>query len=212
MTFYYQGKQFGAYDSTIDVSEGGKDSESFHLYASRSGYYLSKFLSTKNDEMLDPLVPKTSVHYNPMLRKTEVWLNYAEAANEAWGPKGKGEGCTYSAYDVMQIIREQSGGITDVAYLDEMAASKDDFRALIQNERRIEFAFEDHRFWDLRRNLLDINTMVQGMKVTRVDGGLEYETVDLEERPFDQIRYYYMPLPNDELLKNPNLKNNMGWD
>lgn len=213
MTFYYQGKKFGAYDSTIDVSEGGKDSESFHLYASRSGYYLSKFLSTKNNEMLDPLVPKTSVHYNPMLRKTEVWLNYAEAANEAWGPMGKGEGCMYSAYDVIRIVREQSGGITDVTYLDQVASEgKAAFRALIQNERRLEFAFEDHRFWDLRRNLLPINTMVKGMKVTRTDGEFEYEVIDLEERPFDQIRYYYMPLPNDELLKNPNLKNNMGWD
>lgn len=46
MNLYYQGKKFGAYNSNIDVSEGGKDSESFHIYASRSGYYLSKFLST----------------------------------------------------------------------------------------------------------------------------------------------------------------------
>ena len=79
MNLYYQGKKFGAYNSNIDVSEGGKDSESFHIYASRSGYYLSKFLSTTQKNMLDPIQTLNSRHFNPLLRKTEVWLNYAEA-------------------------------------------------------------------------------------------------------------------------------------
>lgn len=214
MNLYYHGCKFGAYDSYIDVSEGGKDSESFHIYASRSGYYLSKFLSTTQKDMLNPIQPLDSRHFNPLLRKTEIWLNYAEAANEAWGPYGKGKDCKYSAYDVIKIVREQSGGITDTDYLDEIAQEgKDSFRKLIQNERRIEFSFEDQRFWDLRRCLLPLNTPIEGMYVTRNnDGTFNYEVKELESRPLDNIRYYYMPLPNDELLKNPNLKNNMGWD
>lgn len=213
MNLYYQGCKFGAYDSNIDVSEGGKDSESFHIFASRSGYYLSKFLSTTQKNMLDPIQTLNSRHFNPLLRKTEVWLNYAEAANEAWGPEGKGEGCRYSAYDVLRIVREKSGGITDTGYLSEVASQgKDAFRKLIQNERRIEFAFEDQRFWDLRRCLLPLNIPLEGMKVTRMNDGLKYEPVEIEKRPLDALRYYYLPLPNDELLKNPNLKNNMGWN
>ena len=56
------------------------------------------------------------------------------------------------------------------------------------------------------------------MKVTFKKGlpGLEeyndYEIKEIEQRPLDALRYYYLPLPNDELLKNPNLKNNMGWN
>ena len=213
MNLYYQGKKFGAYNSNIDVSEGGKDSESFHIYASRSGYYLSKFLSTTQKNMLDPIQTLNSRHFNPLLRKTEVWLSYAEAANEAWGPEGKGDDCKYSAYDVLKIIREKSGGITDATYLSEVASEgKDAFRKLIQNERRIEFAFEDHRFWDLRRCLLPLDTTIEGIQVTRTDNGLSYEIKEIEQRPLDALRYYYLPLPNDELLKNPNLKNNMGWN
>lgn len=213
MNLYYQGKKFGAYNSNIDVSEGGKDSESFHIYASRSGYYLSKFLSTTQKNMLDPIQTLNSRHFNPLLRKTEVWLNYAEAANEAWGPEGKGDDCKYSAYDVLKIIREKSGGITDATYLSEVASEgKDAFRKLIQNERRIEFAFEDHRFWDLRRCLLPLDTTIEGIQVTKTDNGLSYEIKEIEQRPLDALRYYYLPLPNDELLKNPNLKNNMGWN
>lgn len=213
LNLYYQGRKFGAYDSGIDVSEGGKDSESFHIYASRSGYYLSKFLSTTQKNMLDPIQTLNSRHFNPLLRKTEVWLNYAEAANEAWGPEGRGEGCRYSAYDVLKIVREKSGGITDGTYLTEVASQgKDAFRKLIQNERRIEFAFEDHRFWDLRRCLLPLDTPIEGMQVTRTADGLVYETKEIEKRPLNALRYYYLPLPNDELLKNPSLKNNMGWN
>ena len=213
MNLYYQGKKFGAYNSNIDVSEGGKDSESFHIYASRSGYYLSKFLSTTQKNMLDPIQTLNSRHFNPLLRKTEVWLNYAEAANEAWGPEGKGDDCKYSAFDVLKIIREKSGGITDATYLSEIASEgKDAFRKLIQNERRIEFAFEDQRFWDLRRCLLRLDTTIEGIQVTRTDNGLSYEIKEIEQRPLDALRYYYLPLPNDELLKNPNLKNNMGWN
>ena len=47
--------------------------------------------------MLDPIQTLNSRHFNPLLRKTEVWLNYAEAANEAWGPESKGDDCKYSA-------------------------------------------------------------------------------------------------------------------
>lgn len=117
-----------------------------NVNATRTGYYLAKFMNTVAD-FLKPLEEQDSRHYNPMLRKAEVWLNFAEASNEAFGPKVVGPGCTKSAYDVIKIIREKSGGITDVTYLDEMAASKETFRTLIQNERRIEFAFENQRFW-----------------------------------------------------------------
>ena len=104
-------------------------------------------------------------------------------------------------------------GITDATYLSEVTSKgKAAFRKLIQNERRIEFAFEDHRFWDLRRCLLPLDTTIEGIQVTRTDNGLSYEIKEIEQRPLDALRYYYLPLPNDELLKNPNLKNNMGWN
>lgn len=89
------------------MSEGGKDSPSFSENATRTGYYLAKFVSKKS-AMLNPIQTLNSVHYNPLLRKSEVLLNFAEAANEAWGnPTVKAEGCLYSAYEILkQSVRK----------------------------------------------------------------------------------------------------------
>ena len=212
VNLYYQGRQFGANASYIDVTPGGKDSGYLDVKASRSGYYLAKFINADIANFLKPLEEQDSRHYYPMLRKGEVWLNFAEASNEVWGPKVAGPGCSMSAYDVIRVIREKSGGITNTTYLDEMAGTPESFRKLIQNERRIEFAFENQRFWDLRRWLLPLNESILGMEVTRKEDSSEnFEVKLVEERPLNDIRYYYLPLPYDELQKNPNLKNNKGW-
>ena len=57
-----------------------------NVNATRTGYYLAKFMNTVAD-FLKPLEEQDSRHYNPMLRKAEVWFNFAEASNEAFGPK-----------------------------------------------------------------------------------------------------------------------------
>lgn len=212
MNVYYQGRKFATNSGNIDVVYGGKDSESFHRNASRTGYYLAKFMS-KKDNMLVPTQSLSSIHYYPILRKAEVFLNFAEASNEAWGPYVKGPGCKYSAYEVIKEIRKASGGITDLTYLNEMASDKDSFRKLIQNERRIELAFENHRFFDIRRWLLPLNEGIRGITVTRdADSQLSYKEKQVEIRNMNDIRYYYLPIPYGELLKNKNLVNNMGWD
>lgn len=212
LNIYYQGAVYGKTGLPVDVMYGGKDSQSYDPSSSRSGYYLAKFLS-KNESMLDPVTPTNAQHYYPLLRKAEIFLNYAEAANEAWGPKGKDPDgiCKYTAYQVIKTIRKVSGGITDTEYLDEMAADKESFRQLIQNERRLELAFENHRYYDMRRWLLPLNEPVRGVIVTENEGDIIYVSHKIEERKFDNIRYYYSPLPYDECVKNPNLVNNLGW-
>ena len=129
------------------------------------------------------------------------------------GPKGNPGGYTYTAYDVIKTLRAGSGGITDTGYLDEMARSKETFRELIRNERRIELAFENQRYFDMRRWLLPLNEPVRGVRVTAdADGTYVYDTqVELEPRMYDDVRYYYAPLPYNECVKNPYLVNNMGW-
>ncbi len=213
LNVYYQGRSFGDNNTNIDVVAGGKDSKEFHPQASRTGYYLAKFMSRKKD-MLAPIQKLSAIHYNPLLRKSEVFLNFAEASNEAWGPKVKGPDCQYSAYDVLKMIRHLSGGLPENdAYLEEMSASKEQFRKLVQNERRLELAFENQRYFDMRRWLLPLDESVKGVIVTRdANGTLSYATETVEERKFNDVRFYYLPLPHAELLKNPNLKNNIGWD
>ena len=80
-----------------------------------------------------------------------MYLAYAEAANEAWGPKGD-NGNGYSAYDVIKAIRKRAGiGGTSDPYLEQCAGDRDKMANLIRNERRLELCFEGFRFWDIRR-------------------------------------------------------------
>jgi len=214
LSIYYQNKTYGKSGVPVDVTENGAFGSRYSNNNSRTGYYLAKGLS-KTQNMLDVNVNKKSVHYFPLLRKTEVFLAFAEAANEAWGPKGLGPDMSQSAYDIIKLLRYKSGGISSTTYLDEVAANTDSFRKLIHNERRIELAFESSRYWDLRRWLDVLNKPVYGVKVTVSDSynqELIYDYRKVEDRAYNDIKYYYSPLPYDELLKMSNLKNNKGWN
>lgn len=198
----------------LEVFDGGLDSRTRFPNASRSGYYVRKWLSTKVD-MLNPEAPQNDFHYYVMLRKTEYYLSYAEAANEAYGPNAVPPGSTQSASTVIKNIRRGAGltGASSDAYVNEVAAlGKDAFRSLIQNERRLELAFENHRFFDMRRWVLPLNENVKGVKVVRTAANtFEYSTVDIEPRRFNELKYYYLPIPYSEITKSPGLVNNLGW-
>jgi hypothetical protein len=194
----------------LETFVGGKDSKEAHFQGTRTGYYLRKWLNI--GDMLNPENPNNDHHYHALIRKTEILLNFAEASNEAVGPGGIVPGCNQSAVDVVKTIRNNAG-FNNHDYVDEVAGQgKDAFRELIQNERRIELAFENHRYYDMRRWLLPLNETVTGMKVTKAaDGTLTYEEVEVEERNFNDIRYYYQPIPYNDQVKSRNLINNLGW-
>lgn len=208
---YSQGSIFGNSGTALDMSEGGKDSHSYNENATTTGYYLAKFVSTVSG-LLNPVQSSNAAHYNPLLRKSEVLLNYAEASNEAYGPKIVGEGSSVSAYDIMKSVRNLSGGIMSDAWLDECAAaSTEDFRDLIQNERRIELAFENHRYFDMRRWLMPLNEDITGVEITRnEDNTFSFTEKVVEQRKYS-VENYYAPIPYAEISKNPNLVNNVGW-
>lgn len=174
--------------------------------STRTGYYMKKRLRMDVNCTSGSETKKN--HYNPRVRYTEIYLNYAEAANEAYGPKGDG-GNGYSAYDVIKAIRQRAGLGTDEGdtYLDECAATKEKMRDLIRNERRIELCFENFRFWDLRRWKLDLNEPVKGIN-WHADG--TYDIIEVEKRDYRDYMNY-PPIPNSEILKFSNLKQNKGW-
>ena len=192
--------------------------------STRTGYYMKKLL--RDDVSADPSTNTQQYHIYPRIRYTEIFLAYAEAANEAWGPKGvMPGGLTCSAYDVIKAIRKRAGLGTDEygrelpegdAYLEECAADKAKMRELIRNERRLELCFENKRFWDLRRWQMPLNEGVKGMKIERVnpekeDSPLKYTPIEVEERKYDSSYQWYGPIPKGEVLKWSNLKQNKGW-
>lgn len=194
----------------LETFVGGKDTKAVHYQATRTGYYLRKWLVL--DNLLDPESPRNAAHYHALIRKTELLLNLAEAANEAFGPTATGTGVTMSALDALKKIRTNAG-ITNHAYITSVAAQgKDAFRKLIQNERRIELAFENHRYFDMRRWVLPLNETVMGIRITKnADGSRQYQKVEVEKRNLNDIKYYYLPIPYSEQIKSENLVNNLGW-
>ena len=181
--------------------------------STRTGYYLRKLL--RDDCNPDPSNTLAQFHFPVYMRATEVFLAYAEAANEALGPRDAGT-YGYSAYDVIKAIRQRAGiGINgNDAYLEACANDQEMMRQLIRNERRIELCFENKRFWDLRRwkvSLDELNATAMGMDITKDGGNLKYNVIEVENRNFKDYMYYG-PLPYTEVQRWTNLDQNAGWN
>ena len=208
----FNGQTAGSNNTAINTQADNNMPAPFNLdglnkdvsVSTRTGYYLKKLL--RQDINLDPSVNSKQLHYVARVRYTELYLDYAEAANEAYGPKG---GSGYSAYDVIKAIRQRAG-ITDTEYLDECAADKNKMRELIRNERRLELCFEGFRFWDLRRWKADLNQDAKGVSITTVNGVQQYAPISVETRNFKD-NGYYGPVPYDQILNFPSLVQNAGW-
>lgn len=170
--------------------------------STRTGYYLKKLL--REDVNANPSSATDQQHFNTHVRYTELFLNYAEAANEAWGPNGSGSH-SYSAKDVIASIRKRAGIQQPDAYLNSIT-DNETMRKLIQNERRLELCFEGFRFWDLRRWKNDLTEPVKGVNINH--GVYSYFTV--EQRVYNNDYMHYGPIPNNDVVKFGILQN-AGW-
>lgn len=204
------GSKVGSDNTVIYTAKDGTTKDALNNVtgsSTRTGYYLRKLL--RQDINLNPANPSTQNHYTPRIRYTEIFLNYAEAANEAFGPTGKGSHA-YSAYDVMKAIRSRAG-IADDQYLELVKDDKEKMRELIRNERRIELSFEGFRFWDLRRWNMSQNETARGMSITtNAAGNKTYTPIEVEARNFKDFMNYG-PIPYSEVLKFNALQQNKGW-
>ncbi len=213
LAIVYNDMTFGT--SKAEIYTGGTDYESSGTErATRTGYYLRKFMDPKVN-----LTPgtETSVakHYYAFFRKGELWLNYAEAANMAWGPDSDPLGLGKTAKKALSELRVRSGINATDPYLDEVAGSKEAMNTLVQNERRIELCFENHRFFDVRRWLLpagQLNETIGGVKITKNNNTFSYQYgQQVESRKFESYMYYG-PLPEQEVYASEGtIVQNAGW-
>lgn len=203
----YNGSTAGVSNSVINTgsASGGDNGINVRETSTRTGYYLKKRL--RMDVNRNPASITGRNRYIPRIRYTEIYLAYAEAANEAWGPLGTGSNA-FSAYDVIKAIRKRAGVGTNNgdAYLESVKGDKDQMRTLIRNERRLELSFESFRFWDLRRWKANLNEPVGGLDVN----GANIRPFTVETRAY-QDYMYYGPIPFSEILKFNKLVQNKGW-
>ncbi|WP_143305885.1 RagB/SusD family nutrient uptake outer membrane protein [Chitinophaga vietnamensis] len=184
---------------------GGKDSKdgNENWNTSKTGYYMRKF---QNDDY--PINnPWDVAGFQPWIyiRYAEILLDYAEAQNEAAGPDA-------SVYNAVNQVRQRAG--VNMPPL-PAGLSQADMRTRIRNERRVELAFEEHRFYDVRRWMIAMtteNVPAYGIDVAKNGTTFTYtRKVALTGRSFQQ-KHYWLPIPRAEIqASNNRLTQNNGY-
>jgi len=169
----------------------------------------------RQDVNYNPSGRNSQLHYKPRIRYTEIFLNFAEAANEAWGPIADPKGVGFTAYDVIKAIRKRALGLATDPYLESIKSDPVAMRQLIHNERRIELCFEGFRFYDLRRwkvALSELSAPAMGTNVTGTLASPVYSAPLVVENRLYQDYMYYGPIPYSETLKFSKLLQNDKWN
>ena len=171
-----------------------------------TGYYLRKYVNEATS--FTPEAEAEYKHHWVIYRYAETLLTYAEAANEYFkNPSATDSQLTMSALDALNQVRFNA---------QMPAVSAQDYESFVEavrREWRVEFAFEDHRFWDVRRWNIGVSTQTQidGVNIVATNGGFDYSRKMVEKRTWaDRMNLY--PIPQAELFCNPNLNpQNIGW-
>lgn len=206
-TVFYNGSRW--LSRSVETFEGGKD-RAYHpgVFYTQTGYYLRKFLGLAEDRTSFASVP----HHYLMIRYAEILLNYAEALNEI------DPAANQTAIDNCLILIRQRAGInagTNDRYGLPDTYTQEEMREIIRNERRIELAFEDQRFWDIRRWKIAEEVMTQPVKGVIIsknaDESYTYDYVDVRQSTFEPKMYWY-PIPRTQMMSNRALIQNEGWN
>jgi hypothetical protein len=164
-----------------------------------TGYYTNKML----DENISANFIHGSQRCFPLMRYAEVLLNYAEATNEFTGP-------VQEVYDAVELVRKRAGLLP---YQLPGGLSREQMREAIRSERRVELAFEGHRFWDVRRWKIAGQTetkMMNGMEVRRAGSNVSYTVFPVRRHNFRTAMYLWA-IPQSETAKSPELTQNPSW-
>ena len=192
--------------STIETFVGGADySATRSDLGTPTGYYLRKYIQESTSFTPENMVQNK--HHWIVYRYAEALLTYAEAANEYFGDPSATDGTlSMSAAEALNAVRSNAG-MPDVT-----ASSYTDFQEAVRREWRVEFAFEDHRFWDVRRWKIGAATQgsIDGVKITKSGSAFEYSRFNVESRTWAEKMYLY-PIPQKEVFSNGNLTQNAGW-
>ena len=172
---------------------GNSEISTTNFQYTRTGYYLRKWINydSKDNYNVDG--------YWRDYRMAEIYLNFAEANFYAKGA------VTTEALAAVNLIRSRAG-MPDIP----ASVSTSEFEQKLRNERRIELAFEEHRYYDLRRWKIqsDYEGIVTGMQITKNGEDLDYERIVVQKRNVTDDKYSMWPIP----LTEENKFNALGVD
>ncbi len=190
-TFFFK-KEDGSESGGLDTKYG---SNSWNT--SVTGYNVRKFLRESHVVGSWNFEPRNWIWF----RLAEMYLNQAEALYNLGDEAG--------AKAALNVIRER-------VRMPHVTSSGQQLWDDIVYERRIELAFEEHRYFDVRRwKIADsvLNKNATGIRIFKEsDGSLTYTPEQfVEERKFLAPKMYWLPIQLDEINKNPNLEQNPGY-
>lgn len=194
-------------ESVIETFNGGYDALPVSQGGSPTGYFLRKYIQETTNFAPDKVV--TNKHHWVIYRYAETLLSYAESMVQAFGNPSYTD-ATYNKSALWAINQvRNNAGMPEITETDKNA-----FIQKLQNEWRVEFAFEDHRFWDVRRWKIGNETQkeIYGVSIDKNDRGiLSFQRILYETRTWNERMNLY-PIPQSELYKNQNLNpQNSGW-
>ncbi|WP_295124918.1 RagB/SusD family nutrient uptake outer membrane protein [uncultured Chitinophaga sp.] len=202
--FYNSTKKMDPVDIYKNAATGVVTYDGLQSYRTRTGYYARKMAN-------DSIAPGTNQsRVYPIIRYAEILLGYAEALNEF-------SGATQDVYDQVIAIRKRAGILpgTDNLYGLKNGMTKEEMRAVIRNEREVEFAYEGHWYYDTRRwKTAEVteNVPIRGMMVTRqTNGTYTYTSQTVINAVFSKPKMYFSPFSEDEVNKSSTLIQNPGW-
>jgi hypothetical protein len=202
------------YQMVNGAAQYGQLVDQSYLGITRTGYYTRKRWT---ESSVNNKVSKNVT--DPIIRLGELYLNYAEAANEAYGPNGSAPGASLSSLQAVNLIRARIG---QPEVLAKYTASKDEFRLRVKNERNIELSFEGHYYFDIRRwkdAPVCYAGPLMGVDIEKVTVSATYPT------GFKYTRYalssdrqtnwkdamYYLPFNTEDTYKMKNFVSNEVW-
>lgn len=197
----------------VQTYDGGLDKPGSTVNVqTRTGYYMRKFM---NETFVTGTVYSNQTHNFPIFRYAEILLNYAEAMNEAADNAVN----RTEAFNQLKALRLRAGIAvgTTAGYQHGLKTtmSQVEMREAIRHERRVEMAFEEQRFWDIRRWKIAetvLNGTLHGMQIIKnANGTFSYTRYNALNVSFDATKMYLYPISSNEVNKNRNLKQNPGW-
>jgi starch-binding outer membrane protein, SusD/RagB family len=189
---------------------------------SRTGYMLYKFIPLRANRYDGGFDYGNSLHIKvPYMRLADIYIMYAEAAAQGYtGPTGKTPNYSKNAVEALNVIRDRAG-VGQVA--SKFTGSLEVFMGELRRERAVELSFEGHRFNDLRRWLLLIQSPYTLKKSIEFDRVGTFNTQDPKQNRVANLReqvilerrftekHYWLPLKNTDVNMYLEFNQNPGW-
>lgn len=186
----------GRTDNTVETFVGGTDEISNNKRRNtRTGYYLRKYFNHSST------IDNQADGYTRLFRLAEIYLNFAETAYQFKNPDViiQMNNLNLSARDAVDAIRNR----VDMPDL-PTGLTKEEFKKRYRNERRVEFAFEEKRFFDVRRwKILDkTQKVVTGMRIKKNgDDSFTFNRFKVRDLHTWKDKFLLYPVPKSEVDK-----------